>query len=290
MPLSSSFRTILLTFPPGIGAAICENLASKGCNLIMNYTSASSTAPATTLATSLSAKYSIHAAPIRANISTEDGVAEVIAHTLQTFPLKPTIHILINNAGIAGNSPIASITPAEFHRQYTTNVLGPLLLLRAALPYLPHDRSGRIVNISSVSSSLGFAGQSIYGGTKAALEAMTRTWARELHTRCTVNAVNPGPVKTDMYGGTTEDFRDGMRPWLEITPGAQVDEERDGEEVVTDVYGRAGKGGGNGTGNLGGRAAEAKEVAGVVGMLCGNESGWCTGSVVCANGGMRMSP
>jgi len=256
----------------------------------MNYTSTSSTAPAISLATALSFKHSIRATTVRADLSTADGAADIIAHVLQTFPPNPTIHILINNAGIAGNFPIASITPAEFHRQYTTNVLGPLLLLRAALPHLPHDRSGRIVNISSVSSSLGFEGQSIYGGTKAALEAMTRTWARELHTRCTVNAVNPGPVRTDMYEGTSEDFREEMRPWLEITPGAQVDGERDGEKLVSEVYGTDGKGGEKGTGNLGGRAAETSEVAGVVGMLCSSESGWCTGSVVCANGGMRMSP
>jgi NAD(P)-dependent dehydrogenase (short-subunit alcohol dehydrogenase family) len=63
---------------------------------------------------------------------------------------------------------------------------------------LPRDRSGRIVNISSVSSSAGFSEQSVYGGTKAALEAMTRTWARELSERCTVNAINPGPVLTEM--------------------------------------------------------------------------------------------
>lgn len=67
------------------------------------------------------------------------------------------------------------------------------------MPYLPNDRSGRIVNMSSVSSSMGFASQSVYGGTKAALEAMTRTWARELAERATVNAVNPGPVKVSSF-------------------------------------------------------------------------------------------
>lgn len=77
------------------------------------------------------------------------------------------------------------------------NVLGPLLLVQAALSYLPNDRSGRIVNLSSVSSSLGFANQTVYGGTKSALEAMTRTWSRELAERCTVNSVNPGPVATE---------------------------------------------------------------------------------------------
>lgn len=72
------------------------------------------------------------------------------------------------------------------------------MLVKAAEKYLPTDNSGRIVNLSSVSATLGFPAQSIYGGTKAALDAMTRTWARELAGRCTVNSVNPGPVDTDM--------------------------------------------------------------------------------------------
>lgn len=111
------------------------------------------------------------------------------------------IDIIINNAGIAGNALLQDVKPEEFTKQYNVNVLGPLLLVQAALPYLPNDRSGRIVNLSSVSSSLGFVGQSVYGGTKNALEAMTRTWSRELAEKATVNCVNPGPVATGMSSG-----------------------------------------------------------------------------------------
>ena len=91
------------------------------------------------------------------------------------------IDIIINNAAIAGNSPLEEVKAEDFVHQYTVNVLGPILLLQAALPFLPHDRSGRIVNVSSVSASLGFNGQTVYGGTKAALESMTRTWSRGNH-------------------------------------------------------------------------------------------------------------
>ena len=108
------------------------------------------------------------------------------------------IDIIVNNAAIAKNMPLEEITTETFTQQYTINVLGPILLLQAALPFLPKDRSGRIVNLSSVSSSLGFDGQTVYGGTKAALESMTRTWSRELAERATDNAVNPGPVATEM--------------------------------------------------------------------------------------------
>ncbi|EKD13903.1 short chain dehydrogenase [Drepanopeziza brunnea f. sp. 'multigermtubi' MB_m1] len=187
------------------------------------------------------------------------------------------IDILINNAGVANNLTLEHCTIQDFNRQYAVNVLGPLLLLQAALPYLPHDRSGRVVNLSSVSSSEGFVGQSVYGGTKAALEAMTRTWARELAERATVNAVNPGPVKTDMWAGTTPEFRRSLRPFIQQTPGSAIRPELDDADLVADAE------------NAGGRPAYTKEVAGVVGMLCTPDSLWCTGQVVCANGGMRMA-
>lgn len=187
------------------------------------------------------------------------------------------IDIIINNAGVSYNKYIQECTPEDFHKQYNINVLGPLLLVQAVLSYLPNDRSGRIVNLSSVSASQGFEAQSVYGGTKAALDAMTRTWSRELAERATVNSINPGPVTTDMYAGTSPHFRENLRPFIEHTPLAQMDTSKMSEEERRKFKVE------------GGREAYASEVAGVVGMLCGKESGWCTGSVICANGGMVFS-
>lgn len=184
------------------------------------------------------------------------------------------LDVIINNAGVAGNNTIDKISVDDFARQYNINVRGPLLLLQAALPYLPNDRSGRIVNLSSVSSSLGYISQSVYGGTKAALEAMTRTWSRELAERATVNAVNPGPVATDMYGTTDQTFVDLNRPFLQHTPLATPRKGVDPEDQY-DYYV-----------SVGGRPGYSEEVAGVVGMLCLPEASWTTGSVICANGGM----
>ena len=151
------------------------------------------------------------------------------------------------------------------------------MLVQAALPYLPNDRSGRIVNLSSVSSSAGLKNQTVYGGTKAALEAMTRTWSRELAERATVNAVNPGPVATDMWEGVSDDFVRDMKPFIQSTPLAKTRQGIDADEVV------------KGEERTGGRPAYDHEIAGVVAMLCTEDSGWCTGSVICANGGMRFS-
>ena len=187
------------------------------------------------------------------------------------------IDVIINNAGIAGDAPLQDVKPEDFTKQYNVNVLGPLLLVQAAIPYLPNDRSGRIVNLSSVSSSLGFVGQTVYGGTKNALEAMTRTWSRELSERATVNSVNPGPVATDMYGGTRVDFQRQMKPFIQNTPLQAVRPGIDDEQYVKDAE------------KAGGRPGYDHEVAGVVAMLCSEDSAWCTGSVICANGGLKFS-
>ncbi|KAI9822735.1 MAG: hypothetical protein M1832_002968 [Thelocarpon impressellum] len=264
----------------GIGAAIARNLASKGCSLLLNYTSESSASRTTALSTELSTAHKITVHVVQADMGTPEGPAQVIAGAKKHFSHPDTgvfrIDIIINNAGVAGDAPLAEVRAEVFHRQYAVNVLGPLLLVQAALPHLPHDRSGRIVNLSSVSSSLGLAGQTVYGGTKAALDSMTRVWARELAERATVNAVNPGPVATDMYSAVPEGFESHIRPWMQITPLAPPRADLDGEDAVE--RNRA----------TGGRPAYDHEIAGVVGMLCSAESGWCTGSVVCANGGMAF--
>jgi len=265
----------------GIGAAICQNLASKGASLILNYTSDSSASITETLSESLSQEHGVTCFIVQADVGSEGGAAHIINTSKNHFSHPKTgkfqIDILVNNAGVAKNQTIAEVTVAEYERQYRINVLGPMLLMQAALPYLPNDRSGRVINLSSVSSSEGFAGQSIYGGTKAALEAMTRTWARELADKATVNAINPGPVKTDMWNQTTQQFKESLRPFIQQTPGSQIRPEVDDEDLVKDAE------------NAGGRPAYVEEIAGVVGMLSTPDSVWCTGQVVCANGGMRMA-
>ncbi|EAQ85748.1 hypothetical protein CHGG_07001 [Chaetomium globosum CBS 148.51] len=263
----------------GIGAAIAENLASKGCNLVINYTSASSTELAASVAKQLSTTYNIRAVPVQADVGTPAGATALIAATKDNFTSADSrfqIDILINNAGIARNGMLPQVTVEDFQESYRVNVLGPLLVVQAAQPYLPNDRSGRIVNLSSVSSSIGFVTQSVYGGTKAALEAMTRTWARELAPNATVNSVNPGPVEGPMYAANPPEFLENIAGWVLHAPLMRAREGIDSAEVVEDAK------------KSGGRPAYTKEVAGIVGMLCGEDAGWCTGQVVSANGGMIM--
>lgn len=270
----------MLTKYLGIGVSISQNLASKGANIIINYTSASSATLSEELSASLTKEYGVTCLVIQADLGTPTGPAHLISTAKSHFSDSKTgkfqIDIIINNAGVSKNLKLEECTIEDYEWQYRINVLGPLLLMQAALPYLPTDRSGRVVNLSSVSSSQGFVGQTVYGGTKAALEAMTRTWARELAERATVNAVNPGPVATDMWAGTTAEFKKSLSSFVKITPLSAIRPGIDQENLVADAE------------NAGGRPAYTEEVAGVIGMLCTADGGWCTGQVVCANGGMRM--
>ncbi|KAG6010687.1 L-xylo-3-hexulose reductase [Claviceps maximensis] len=293
----------------GIGQAVTRRLAAKGANVVVAYVSESSTAPTKQLCAELSTTHSVRCVPVQADLSEPATAANTILAAARALFLSYhddekadasagghdssfQIDVLINNAGLASNQLLndeerGPITAEEFHRLYTVNVLAPLLLTQAVAPYLPRDRSGRIVTVSSVSSSIGYPGQSVYAGSKAAVEAMTRTWSRELATRATVNAVNPGPVWGDMYEQAGEKLWKINQPYVDVAPLAEYH----GESAVLElVGGDAQRFDAVVREKMGGmRPALTHEIAGTIDMLCSVEGGWTTGSVVCANGGMRMS-
>ncbi|OAQ73883.1 short-chain dehydrogenase [Pochonia chlamydosporia 170] len=282
----------------GIGEAVARRLAAKGANVLVAYTSESSKAPTQALVTHLSTTHNIKSASVQADLSNPSAAAPQIltaAQALfQSYNKGPfQIDMLINNAGVASNQHLndetaGAITAAEFNRVYTVNVLAPLLLTQAVAPFLPTDRSGRIVSVSSVSSSIGYQGQSVYAGSKAAVEAMTRTWSRELAERATVNAVNPGPAWGDMYAQAGDTFWKINQPYVDAAPLTAYNGEREVLELVgerdAERFDRTVREG------MGGRRPGfTDEIAGTIDMLCSREAGWTTGSVVCANGGMKMS-
>ncbi|KAK8098306.1 uncharacterized protein PG998_013792 [Apiospora kogelbergensis] len=307
----------------GIGAAVAKRLAAKGCNLLLVFTSDSSKALTQELCASLEAKHQVKCAQVQADLSQAAPASAKITEAAKDFHAslgrtgELQVDILINNAGVSSNQFLndgaqGPIVESEFTRVYNVNVLAPLLLTQALAPYFPKPPSsggggtdsfvttrGRIVNISSVSSSIGYEGQSVYAGTKAALEAMTRCWSRELAGRATVNAVNPGPAWGDMYAEAGEKFWRINQPHCDAAPlqaytggggelGQEVKElmddntaDRDAELKRFDTLVRDKMGGK--------RPGFTSEIAGTIDMLCSAEAGWTTGSVVCANGGMKMS-
>jgi len=304
MPKDTSYRPhdgklgIVTGGSRGVGAAVARNLAAKGCNLVLVYTSDSSSEPTKALCDELSTECGVICVPVQADLADPTRSTPLILGTAKNHFSHPRtgafqVDIIINNAGIAGNKllndpDLGPIEETQFHRQYNVNVLAPLLLVQACQPYLPKDRSGRIVNLSSVSASIGCESQSIYAGTKAALESMTRVWARELAENCTVNAINPGPIWGDMYSQAGEKFWKTNQKYVDSAPlmeypgGVEAIQARSGIDA-TEYDNIVMKGMG------GKRPAFTDEIAGVVGMLCSEESGWTTGSVICANGGMKMS-
>ncbi|KAG8161168.1 hypothetical protein KVR01_009432 [Diaporthe batatas] len=275
-------RLAILTGASGtIGTAIAANLAAKGCNLVLSYFVPES-APATEdLSEALQSKYGIKAFDVRGDLATPTGPADLVRavkkHFTEREPNKPfQIDILLNVAGIALNNKLPEIKVSEFDTTFRINVLAPLMLVQAVQPHLPTDRSGRIISVSSISAHCGFVGQAVYGGTKSAIEGMTRVWARELAEHATVNCVTPGPVEGPLYASNTDEFKREAKGWIEHTPLMRVRSGIDPENVIQDAK------------TTGGRPAYANEVAGIIAMLCLPDAAWCTGQVVCANGGMLM--
>jgi 3-oxoacyl-[acyl-carrier protein] reductase len=158
--------------------------------LVLNYSSDTSASQTAALVNELEALFSVRCLAVQADIGSPTGAAILINVAGEYFTTfqngRLEIDIVVNNAGVASNSTVQDFKVDKFEWMSGINVLGPLLLMQAALLCLPSDGSDRVVNVSSISSTEGFVGQSVYGGTKAALEAMTRTWSRELAENCTV--------------------------------------------------------------------------------------------------------
>lgn len=233
------------------------------------------------MAKELATNYNVKAVPCRADITTKEGCDKIISTCKSEFPANAKtgtlqIDILVHSAALFHAMPLEAVTIEDFHKVYSINVLGPILLTQAVKPYLPTDRSGRIVSISSIGSKVGLAYLTLYGGTKGALEAMTRTWSRELAENATVNSINPGSTATEMFAQASDAAKDAIALHYPLTPLAPV------REWDSDEMKEMGA-------KYGGRVAYPAEIAGMVGMICSPESSWMTGCLVSANGGQWFS-
>lgn len=175
----------------GIGRAICQRLAARGADIILHYHRNRAAAEET--AASIKSNVRL----VQADMSSTEEIERMFAE-LGDLPLD----FLINNAGIWKGTPMGSTSAAAFDEMVNTNLRGPFWVTQCALRLLKDG--GRIVSLSSVAARIGVAGgRSLYGASKAAIEALTRSWALELAPRrILVNSVAPGYTITDM----TEDF------------------------------------------------------------------------------------
>src|SRR5437763_12924274 len=188
----------------GIGAGIAKQLAAEGATVVVNY--ASSKTGAENVVREIGAGGG-KAIAVQADMSRRADIERLFAETKRAFQ---TIDILINNAGIYEFAPLESVTEEHFHKQFNLNVLGLILASQAAVK-LFGPAGGSIVNISSAASTMGFPNAAVYSATKGAVDALTRSLAKELGPRkIRVNAINPGMVLTEgvqTAGFDQSDFR-----------------------------------------------------------------------------------
>lgn len=233
----------------GIGASIAKHLAAEGAAVVVNY--ASSPEGANRVVTEITAKGG-KAIAVQGNVAKKADIEGLFAKTKKAFG---TIDILVNNAGIYEMSPLEAITEEHFHKHFDLNVLGLILTTQEALKHFS-PAGGSVINTSSIVSSWGLPGGSVYSATKAAVDAVTRSLAKELGPRkIRINSINPGMVETEgthSAGITESDFRKQT-------------------EANTPL----------------GRIGQPQDIAPAVVFLASSDSSWITGETLYITGGLR---
>ncbi|HTN37627.1 MAG TPA: glucose 1-dehydrogenase [Arachidicoccus sp.] len=175
----------------GIGASIAIHLAAEGAKVVVGYSSSKDGADKVVASIVDNGGSAI---AVSANVANKAEVENLFEQTIQHFG---RLDILVNNAGVYDFLPIESLSEENFHRTFNINVWGLLLTSQTAVPHFD-QQGGSIINISSVVSTSPIAGASVYSGSKAAVDAITRSLARELGNRkIRVNALSPGMIETE---------------------------------------------------------------------------------------------
>jgi 3-oxoacyl-[acyl-carrier protein] reductase len=232
----------------GIGASIATHLAAEGARVVVNY--ATSKEGADSVVAEIK-RQGGKAIAVQANVAKEADVVRLFAETKKTFE---RLDILVNNAGVYEFAPLENVTAEQFHRMYDLNVLGLILATREAVKLI--GPGGSIINIGSVAGVSPPASTSVYSGTKAAVDAVTKALAKELGARqIRVNSINPGMVITEgvqAAGLAESDFR----------------KEIEGRTPL-------------------GRIGQPKDIAPAAVFLASDDSAWITGELFYISGGSR---
>ncbi|MFJ1211693.1 SDR family oxidoreductase [Burkholderia pyrrocinia] len=229
----------------GIGATIARRLVRDGFAVAVNY--ASSSTEADKLVAELT-QAGGKAIAVQGDVSKADDVRRLFETVEQQLG---KADVVVNNAGILKTVPLAQTSDELFAQTFAINVGGVFNMLREAATRV--NDGGRIINLSSTTLALNLPGYSIYNGTKAAVEAFSRVFAKELRgRRITVNCVAPGPVATDLFlNGKTEEqiAQFSKMPPLE-------------------------------------RLGQPEDISNAVAFLAGPDGAWVNGQVLRANGGI----
>lgn len=233
----------------GIGASIAKHLADEGAAVVVNY--ASSKEGADRVVAEISGKGG-KAIAVQANVANKAEIERLFAETKKAFG---TLDILVNNAGIYEFAPLENVTAEHFHKMFDLNVLGLILASQEAVKHFG-PAGGNIVNISSVAATSAPPTTSVYSATKAAVDAVTRSLAKELGPRnIRVNSINPGMVETEgvhAAGISSSDFRKEVESQTPL-----------------------------------GRIGQPQDIAPAAVFLASADSAWMTGETLYISGGLR---
>ena len=231
----------------GIGRAIALSLAEAGMNVCVNCSSERSLPAAQELAAQISATYGVKSLALVANVASAEEAQTLVESAHVAFG---RLDVLVNNAGITRDGLVARMKEEDFDAVIDVNLKGTFNCCKAATK----QRSGRIVNMSSVVGVSGNAGQANYAASKAGVIGITKSLSRELAPRnVTVNAVAPGFIETDMTDALSDKQREAISSRIAC-----------------------------------GRLGQPEDVANLVKFLASDEAGYITGQVICIDGGMAL--
>lgn len=233
----------------GIGAGIAKGLAEAGAAVVVNY--ASSPEGADRVVKEIQSKGG-KAIAVQGDVAKAGDVRRLFAETKKAFG---AVDVLVNNAGVYQFAALDEITEEQFHRQFNTNVLGLLLATQEAAKYFG-ENGGSVINIGSTASQLTPPATAVYTATKGAVDAVTRTLAKELGPKkIRVNSINPGMVETE-----------GTHTAGVI--GSDFQKQLEGQTPL-------------------GRIGQPEDIAPIAVFLASTDSGWLTGETLLASGGLR---
>ena len=234
----------------GIGTAVCQELASKGCHVYANYFQLSNDSELDDWKLE-NEKSGYKIDTVQADVSDTDHIE---AMTNRILKEKGRLDILVNTAGITRDSTFKKMKPEDWINVIQVNLIGTINVTNAAIKIMLDQGYGRIVNISSVNGRKGQFGQTNYSASKAGVHGFTKALAQEAAKKgVTVNTVSPGYTSTPMVQKMPEDIIDKIIAEIPI-----------------------------------GRLATPEEIAHVVSFLCDEKSSYITGTELSVNGGMHM--
>ncbi len=235
----------------GIGEAVARRRAADGFAVVINHHSQSSADAAAALAAQLESEFGVPTMTTQCDVSDFEAVKSMVADVKERFG---RIDVLVNNAGITRDGLLMRMKEDQFDDVVNTNLGGAFNCMRHVAPIMVKQRSGRIINISSVVAVYGNAGQVNYSASKAGIIGMTKSAAKELGARgITVNAIAPGFIETAMTAALGEKA----------------------EEALTSRISA-------------GRLGKPEDVAAAVSFLASDDASYITAQVLGVDGGLSL--